>query len=413
MEMIAGAKNLEDESVLFITSQLRQREIKMAYALKSLGWRVDLIYYNSTPFKPEGFFDFIQEVKSAKEAYKHAQLLAPRLIHIFSGAIDDYVMLFCKNKVAPIVIDLNDIFTPALMDYCSERFEPTRKVLSLADGFCARDLQVKRAEQLDSYQLPPQLLFFPEYCWNNKALNKEKTSQELHIVSVGTISLETHGMFDCCYLKLVNYIIKHGIHFHLYPPWSYRKDYKLNLNFEKDYAQFLALERNNSYVHIHESLPVDKLADELPQYDFGIISGGCKEFGQKFSHFKPIYVESCYSGRISDYLDANLPILINEEVAFNYRLLKRYGVSVDLKKIIQSGFKSELQAFKQDGYVQNKLEKARTRLSIISNAPRLAKFYSNIINSSAFPNANNAVNHTSLFKKLKNIITLGMKTFSD
>ncbi len=162
-----NALKMNSPSIVFVTSQLRQREIKMAYALRSLGWLVNLIYYHSTPFNPDGYFDFIKQVKSANEAHSCAKKLAPSLVHVFSGAIDDYVLLFCRDKVAPVVIDLNDIFTPSLMDYCPERFAPTKEALALADGYCARDLQVKYAQRLDDCKLPAQVLFFPELCWTN------------------------------------------------------------------------------------------------------------------------------------------------------------------------------------------------------------------------------------------------------
>ena len=393
--------------ILFVTSQLRQREIKMACALKSLGWKVDLIYYNWTPFNPEGYFNFIQEVKSAEEAHKLAKELAPQVIHAFSGAIDDYILLFCHNKIAPVVIDLNDVFTPSLMNYCPERYALTKKALKTADGFCARDLQIKCSEKLDKYKLPPRVLFYPEYCWNNPATSvPKKSDQEIHIVSVGTISLETYGMFDCCYLELVERILKQGIHFHIYPPWCYRKNYhNANPHFERDYAQFLELARKYpQLLHIHDSLPVEALANALHQYDFGIISGGCKEFGQRYTHFKPAYVEACYSGRITDYLDANLPVLINDEVVFNYRLLNRYGVGIDLKGLLQPGFKEKLQAIKQSSAFQKQIEKTRATLSISKNAPRLAAFYLDVMHSTKLD-----VPHPSMFKRLTRFITKNMR----
>lgn len=371
-----------EQSVLFVTSQLRQREIKMAYALRSRDWMVGLIYYNSTPFKPNGLFDYIKEVKSAYAAYKYAKKLKPTLIHVFSGAIDDYVMLFSEEKLAPVVIDLNDVFAPSLMDYCKERYAPTRKALALADGFCARDLQIKCAQKQDHYQVPPQQLFYPEYCWDmQKEKSTKKSNDDIHIVSVGTISLETYGMYDCCYLTLVDLITQQGIHLHFYPPWHYRKDYHLNPNikFERDYAQFIEIEKNNPYFHLHDSLAAEELTRELSQYDFGIISGGCEAFGQRYSHFKPAYVESCYSGRITDYLDAGLPVLINKEVKFDHWLLKRYSVSVDLKDVLLPNFKEKLHLAKQDPQLKQNVAYARAKLSIKANAIRLTNFYTNII----------------------------------
>jgi len=374
----------KNESVLFITSQLRQREIKMAHALKFLGWSVGLIYYKSTPINPEGNFDFIKEVHSADQAHKIAQIMSPNLIHVFSGAIDDYILFFTEKKIAPVVIDLNDVFTPSLMNYCPERFSLTKKALAFADGFCARDLQVKRAVKIDHCTLPPKVILFPEYCWNkNHSLPNKKNNDEIHIVSVGTISLETYGMLDCCYLELVQLITNQDIHFHIYPPWQYAKSHNMatNTHFERDYAQFIELSKVNPYLHLHDSLSPEKLAEVLPQYDFGIISGGCKEFGQRYTHYKPAYVASCYSGRISDYLDASLPILINDEVVFNYKLLKHYGISVDLKGIIKPGFKVKLQAIRNDANVQKNVANAASKLSITKNASRLARYYLNIIQS--------------------------------
>lgn len=379
------------KSVLFVTSQLRQREIKMAHALKSQGWLVGLVYYDSTPFCPDDLFDFAWEVRTSKEAHVYAMRLRPQIIHVFSGAIDEYTTLFCHDKVAPVVVDLNDIFTPSLMDYCPERYQPTKEVLALADGLCSRDLQAKYAEKIDHCQLPANILLYPEYCWNYNSNLKQDTlnNDDVHIVSVGTISLETYGMYDCCYLELVKMIIAQGIHFHIYPPWCYRKDnvQKSTAIFEVDYAQFLELEKKNPCLHIHDSLPVEQLLEELKQYDFGFISGGCEAFGQRYTHFKRAYVEACYSGRITDYLDAGLPILINEEVVFDYWLLKRYGVAVDLKSVLEPGFKNKLLELKRNEVLKKRVDVAREKFSIAGNAKRLVQFYLGIVQSTEqFPN---------------------------
>ncbi|HSW71242.1 MAG TPA: hypothetical protein VLH77_04610, partial [Gammaproteobacteria bacterium] len=404
MDLFQKGKKIMDrpKAVLFVSSQLRQREIKMAQALREQGWFIGLIYYDMTPFKPDGYFDFAYEVSSAKKAHQQAQALSPRLVHVFSGAIDDYVTLFCHKKIAPVVIDLNDVFTPSLMSYCPERYAPTQEVLALANGFCARDLQVKCAERYDGCKIPEQLVFYPEYCWGNlSALTSKKPKNEVHVVSVGNVSLETYGMYDCCYLELVKRFIDQGIHFHIYPPWHYRKDYANNspANFQKDYAQFLELEKNSPYLHIHDSLPADQLITALRQYDFGVISGGFEGFGQRYTHFKPAYVRSCYSGRITDYLDAGLPILINEEVVFDHWLLKRHGVCLDLKDVLKPGFKQKLQVMKQNAALKSQVEATTKKLSIRNNGSRLGKFYSAIMQNNPISNYK-SLKPDSIFRKL-------------
>ncbi len=371
--------NTENNSVLFVTTQLRPRELKMASALQSIGWAVDLIYCDTTPFSPQGYFRSIFKVNSSVEAHDAARLFQPKVIHIFSGAIDEYVLLFCSKKIAPTVVDLNDIFSSSLFDYCHERFDLTKKALKMADGFCARDLQAKSAEQIEGFALPDYVLLYPEYCWNNELAPLKRMDDEIHVVSIGTISLETRDSYDCCYLQLANRFIEKKIHFHIYPHWSYRDKYAYEyVNFKEDFADYIELAKNNKYFHIHESLSAEDLAKSLLNYDYGIVSGGCAEFGQRLKYYKPEYLKTCYSGRIADYLDAHLPVLINDDVAFNYWILKRNGVAVDLKGINDADFKSQLMRYKNDPDRKKQMSMAVKKFSNSSNAPRLANFYNKV-----------------------------------
>lgn len=369
------------ESVLFVSSQVRPRELKMADGLRRIGWKVGLIYFPWTPFDHREHFDFGLTAGNAEEALQLAKSLSPRVCHVYSGAIDELVLSFCRDKPCPVVIDLNDIFAPSLFDYCHERFAPTREALSLADGLCARDLQSVSARTADGFVLPPHRIFFPEYCWNDHpipALTEERlASSEVHVVSVGTFSLETQGMYDSCYLQLVKLFAERKIHFHIYPHWSYRKDHhgSPHADFARDFADFLALEKVSPFVHVHDSAPLETLRRELPGYDFGIVSGGCQAFGQRLKYYKPAYLETCYSGRISDYLDARLPVLVNDEVRFDFDLLRHYGAGVDLKGLLEPDFKNELLRIKRDPGRADVMARVARLMSVGHNAPRLGRFY--------------------------------------
>ncbi|MDB5799576.1 MAG: sulfotransferase family protein [Rhodocyclales bacterium] len=382
ISVIAEVFRNNPKSILFVTSQLRPRELKMADGLRKCGWFVGLLFYKWTPFDPEVYFDFAIETASPQEAHAWAKRMAPPVTHVFSGAIDDFVLLFCRDKPSPVVIDLNDVFAPSLFDYCHERFEPTREALALADGFCARDLQVKSAEKTDRFKLPRHLILFPEYCWQvvPSETVPEKEPDEVHVVSVGTFSLETQGMYDSCYLELTKRFIAQSIHFHIYPHWAYRRDHSgsPNVKFEEDFADFILLAKESTYLHLHESLPIEELAKVLPGYDFGVVSGGSAELGQTLRFYHRAYLNTCYSGRISDYLDARLPVIVNDEVKFDYWLLKRYGVCVDLKGLLEPNFKMRLMARKNDPAQRTIMEQAVKNLSVEKNAVRLSDFYDRV-----------------------------------
>jgi putative sugar O-methyltransferase len=390
-KILRAAKLLskDRQAVLFITSLLRAREINLATSLRRIGWKVVLVYIETTPFKPGDHFDEVILAKTESEAHMYAKLLSPNVCHVFSGAVDGLLYRLCADKPGPVVVDMNDIFCEALFDYCHERFEPTRDCLERADGLCARDLQAKSAERLNGYRLPQNTLFFPEYPSQDNARPARTTpklnAEEVHVVSVGTFCLESQGMYDSGYLRLAEMFAEQGIHFHIYPHWFYRvsEGSVFNWNLQKDFVDFFRLQEKTPYLHIHESLPLEELAQELPQYDFGIVSGGSVALGQNLKLLKPEYMRTCYSGRIADYLNARLPVLVNPEVAFDFWLLKHYGVVVDLNRLLKPGFREELLASKKDRARIAAMERAVKKFSIEENVHRLADFYTRIMDNTS------------------------------
>jgi putative sugar O-methyltransferase len=382
-----AAKLLEANrhSVLFVSPLLRAREVKMAAALRQIGWKVVLIHLQNTPFAPEAYFDIAIQARTESEAHSFAKTLRPRICHAFSGAVDGLLLRLCRDKPGPLVIDLNDVFCPSLFNYCTERFEPTRECLAKADALCARDIQARAAHHLDGFPLPKHTLLFPEYTWADPppvaAAQARFDSDEVRVVSVGTFCLESRGEYDSCYLKLAELLAAQKIHLHIYPHWFYKESplSAFNWDLAKDFTDFFALQRRTDYLHIHDSIDFEALATELLAYDFGIVSGGCAELGQRLGLLKSAYMMTCYSGRISDYLDARLPILINKEVGFNFQLLRHYRVEIDLGGVLQPGFRDLLLAVKRDPDQHRAVEEAARRLSIGRHASRLAALYERVI----------------------------------
>lgn len=373
------------KTVVFVTTLLRPREIKLASALRGIGWKVILLYKRTTPFHPERHFDLVFRADTPAELHRLAMRMQPRLCHVFSGAIDETLLTFVHHKPGPVVVDLNDVFAPSLFNYLHERFEPTRDCLARADGFVARDLQGRFAEREDGFELPDRTILFPEYSWHDGPslpdAAPKRPADEVHVVSVGTFTLEKDGMYDSAHLQLARMLTGQGIHLHIYPHWFFqdtrgsvfRHDVKDKL------VDFYRLAEETPYFHIHQSLHFDALAKELPQYDFGIVAGAAPKLGQKLDFLKQTYMRACYSGRISDFLDARLPVLINSEVDFNTKLLSHYGIRVDLDAIDRPGFKDYLLARKADPELKAAVDRAAEAMGLAHNAPRLAVFYEEVM----------------------------------
>jgi putative sugar O-methyltransferase len=385
VEKAKALVNENADTVVFVTPLLRAREIKMATGLRTLGWNVILLYRQTTPFHPDDYFDVAIKFDSDREAHAVAMQLNASIFHVFSGAIDPLTQLFCRQKPGRVILDLNDVFCPSLFNYLHERFAPTKECLELADALCCRDLQAKYAERCDGFTLPKHVLLFQEYSWKNgpadPKASKKTDPEDVHVVSVGTFTVKSQGMQDSSYTKLAQLLAEQKIHLHIYPHWFYRKAAGSVFNFDvsTDLVEYLEMEKTTPYVHVHDSLPLDELARELPQFDFGIISGGSPELGQELNFLKRNYMDACYSGRISDYLDARLPVLINREVSFNYWLLDRLGIAVDLGDVLKPGFRERLLAIKHDKGTAKRANDAADKMSLRRHAARLVTFYGTLL----------------------------------
>lgn len=388
--LLARAASMIDrhpKTALLITCMLRPRELKIANALHMAGWKTILLHRDVSPFDPAPYFDIVVKLHSDSSIFSAAHLLQPRICHVLSGSIDELMVQLVRDKPAPVIADFNDIFTKTLFTGDEDRFAPTLEVIEHADAFCARDLQLKYVERGEKLSLPRHILLFPEYCWHKAPALNRKNPDEIHVVSVGSLYLETRGMYDSGHLEIARMLVAHKIHFHIYPHWFYRSDNGVMSNtFTNDFRDFLELERQSPYMHVHDSLPLDKLAEVLPSYDFGIVAGGSEKLGQKLKYLTENHMRSCYSGRISDFLDARLPVLINREVAYNFKLLKHYGVGVDLDLILQPDFRDRLFAIKHDPVMKQSLEKAASVLSVNRQSSRIGAFYERVIEATPSPN---------------------------
>lgn len=376
----AAALHSGGPAILFVTPLLRAREIKLAAALRHQGWKVVLIYVQTTPFHPSAWFDAAIQAESHARMHELAKAIQPPLCHVFSGAVDEATIRFCEDKPAPLVIDMNDVFSPSLFNHCQERFEPTRACLAQADAYCARDLQPKFAERYDGFRLPERTILFPEYPWGDNPSGvrpESRNDDEVRVVSVGTFCLESQGHYDSAYLQIARMLCEARIHFHIYPHWFYRSDKGsiFNYSLRNDFRDFFSLAEETPYLHMHDCKSLDDLAQELPLYDFGIVSGASVELGQHLGLVTDKYMRSCYSGRIADYIDARLPMLINHEVFFNYRLLERRGIVAELKELLRPGFRDRLLEMKRDPALADRVEETARELHLYRQAPRLARFY--------------------------------------
>ena len=260
--------------VVFVADLLRWREARMAAALRSLGWKVVLLFRGAAPYQPLRYFDDYRFCKSVSEFIYYSRQFDADIFHVFCTLNYDVSTALRLNGIRPIVVDcydqhegmFRDSFYDALPQYL-EQAPLERFSLEHADGLCCRNLMLQQAKQ--TYKISAPTLFYPEYCWNSDSfLAAEKLHDrdgELHVVHGGSIVLKTKEgeyTFDS-YRWLAEILIENKIHYHTYPTIDPGELEDLR----NDFTQ---LQRESPYFHFHEPVFGDDWLTELSQYDVGI-----------------------------------------------------------------------------------------------------------------------------------------------
>lgn len=368
-------------SVLFVASRLQAREIKIASALRRIGWKVILIHLRAPPVDLSRYFDGVIRAQNEAQAHAYAKALGPTICHVFSSAVDAMMYRFCADKPGPVVIDMKDVFCSALFAHGPERFEPTRECLEKADALCARDLQASSAKKLEGFRLPRHTLLFPEYGSLSAPTSDappRADAEQVSVVLVSAFTPDTPAGIDGALEHLARTLSEQRIHLHIYPDWSYHRNNGSDLGADVKKTDFFRLQVQTDYVHMHDSLSSDELARALPAYDFGIVAEGAG-FGEPSAGIRPEHIRTSYCESIAYYLDARLPVLVSRQAGFNRWILNRYGLAVDLEGISQPGFREHLLAMKRDPALRARAQDAAGRLSIERNVSRLDAFYGRII----------------------------------
>lgn len=321
------------------------------------------------------------------------ELKSVNLIHAF-GPKSFYPAVALKYSTIPFVYDMQDVLVtyyglhPSIRWFKHEL--PYEKYcLGHADGFVSHSLEFQ--EGIRQYQIPkrdenasnlnaeykPRNIFFPLCCDDDvQKIKKGKFNpEEIHIVYVGEVAGSFRDSKQFATIQF-HYIIeefrKQKIHLHLYAAPGTMSD---------DINEYKSIASKNPYVHMHESVHQSELANELSQYDFGLIPFFFKDTIHHWEKFK-----LSTSLKLFNYVEAGLPVISTEDIVFQSWIVERYGMGLIINK---SDIPILGQIIKENNYQQllSNIDKNRLAISLSKHIPRLLKFYDDIINKKQNTNA--------------------------
>jgi glycosyl transferase family 4 len=314
------------------------------------------------------------------------------LIHAF-GPKSFYPAVAKKSTAIPFVYDMQDVLVvyyglnPSIRWYRNE-LPHEKYCLENADGLVSHSLEFQ--EGLRRYGMKPlnplngnypravpfgdkvhQLnIFFPLCCDDDVAENKKGNfdPQNIHIVYVGEVAgsfRDSKQFATIQFHYLIEEFSKQKIHLHLYAAPGTLSD---------DINEYKNIEKQNPYLHMHETVHQSKLANELSQYDFGLIPFFFKDTIHSWEKFK--YSTSL---KLFNYVEAGIPVICSKDIVFQSWIVERYAMGITINKSDIAHLKSIIDKTDYNLLLKNVTEN-REKISLSRHMPRLLKFYHKVLN---------------------------------
>ena len=259
---------------------------------------------------------------------------------------------------------LNPPFTYMKFDLPNEKF-----CIENCSGLISQSIEPYDAIKEYSAKKPKKTLFFPLFCDKENLIfdAKKIDDNQLHIVYVGMIagSFQDNLHYGAYQLKsLIKKFNSQKVNFHIYPSPN------IDQNIIEEYKIF---ESEFKYFHLHKSVSQNKLAREISKYHFGILP--FFDYNNKKNKTKRRRGTSL---KIFNYIEAQLPILISEDMAFQNWIVTRHSAGISINYSDLSNIINKTHLFQYDEMIE-KLTIEREKIILQNQFYRLEKFYDNFL----------------------------------
>lgn len=292
------------------------------------------------------------------------------IIHSF-GPPCLYPKITMQEANIPVFYDIQDIqvinygIDPPL-SYMKRDIANEKYCFENTTGVISHSLEPQYIKRIYNMELSHKMCFFPNYCDDDFLVENPHTNlDEIHIVYAGSVHGKhrdkAHFGITQFHEKIVQ-LAEQKIHFHVYPSPSQP---------EADYEDYVKLDKSSEYFHYHEPIHHDKLTKELSKYHFGFLPFFQSEYGRL-----PEKLTYATSLKLFNYVEAGIPVIVTEELAFQRWMLQRYSAAIvmkepgDVKRIREFVEAFDYQKAQRDIYAN------RQHILLSKNIHRMINWYS-------------------------------------
>lgn len=373
--------------VVLITDTVYPRMAKIGYGLKFHGWKVILLFKGQSYISDlTKCFDEVYRFVSPSEAVTMAVNFNPIAYHVFSIWNFDVAYLLIQSRTGKVVFDNYDTLTGMIRKEVLDKgiLDLERFCIENADGLCCRDIALQYVKKHFNYQVKGKTIFFPDYCWDlqenyhDSGINLKKCNDEIHLAYAGGINVEkihkntafAKQFKNGYFLEFARDLADAKIHFHIYPQPTICRP----TDFETVLSEYLKLEAETRFFHIHRPVPHEILIKELSEFDLGLESSWYESHIIGSEASLPVRNYYSMSNKVFDYLDAGLGVILGDDFRMRRCMFekRRIAIVAHLDIVKQKILSSPAPILR--GLREN-VHKAKKAYSIRSHAKRLSDFY--------------------------------------
>ena len=236
-------------------------------------------------------------------------------------------------------------------------------------GLISQSIEPYNAIKTYSSKKPDKTLFFPLFCnEDNLIFNSKKISDgKTHVVYVGMIAGSFQNKLHYGPYQLESLISKFNnqkIHFHIYPAPNTSK---------KVIEEYMEFQDRYDFFNFHKCVNQSQLSQEISQYHFGILP-----FFDKNNKKNKTKRRRGTSLKIFNYIEAQLPILISEDMDFQNWMVTRHKAGISISYDDLGDIKPKLRSKNYNKIIQE-LTENREKIVLQNQFHRLEEFYTKIL----------------------------------
>ena len=372
-------RTVNNKKITFLLLAFEPRSYKIIDALHRKGYFTEVIVWGNAVYVTEEKYHEYSEIADecrlcidVKEVMLYCASTDSKILHIFSEQSSNIelpqVLINCKSIFPKTIFDEYDVVAEMYRFASQKLIDAELFCFEHTDGICSRYRCMEYLEE-KGYSICQNRIYFIDCC--NDFIGYEspqrREEEELHLVHVGTV-LTDKAYETSRVARLLEFGLQcreNRVHLHIYPT-SYDAA-KLH--------KYIEMERMNPYFHLHHTVSMRVLAQEISKYDFGILNT-CSDFLEyadregTSTKEKHMFAEA---NRMYDFLDSGLPVVAAHPVE-QVKMFEEDGVLI--RKTDEEIDFDELR--QKRNQMKKRVVQIRDKYRISNQLPVLIEFYDSL-----------------------------------